>query len=333
MIRSDGLHCVKCGKKLDVTQGEWMATYDDRMDEFQGYHAPQVIFPFLVNNPMLWSRLVANKMRQPRNSFMQETLGIACDVGSRILTQKDIDAHTILPDVMTLQGNLKRYVKRVGGIDWGGAEEKSFTVHVIIGIRADGRLDVIYGKRYHGFDPDEVLPSIAKAHKFYECEMCAADYGMGFDKNVLLQKTFGIRMCQMMFCRQNKLLSYAPTLGYPRWTVDKTTALDTLFMAIKNDRIFFPREGFELLLPDLMSPFEHVTDVGGFTTRKYLRNPNQPDDFCMALCFGSMLAMKLITGGDGIDMIPASAFNRGIVDTSTPVDTSVLDPADVLSNV
>lgn len=151
---------------------------------------------------------------------------------------------------------------------------------------------------------------------------------MGFDKNILLQKLFGIRMCQMMFCRQNKLLSYSPTLGHPRWTVDKTSALDTLFIGIKNGRIFFPREGFEKLTPDLLSPYEHVTDVGGFTTRRYLRNPNQPDDFCMALCFATMLAMKLFYGTDNLDVIPDSAFNRGIVDDSQPLDLTVLDPAD-----
>ena len=332
MIQADGLHCVKCDHRIDVYEGEWMATYEDRLQDFQGYHAPQVIFPFIVNNPSLWGRLVMNKIRQPRGAFMQETLGIACDVGSRILTQKDIDAHSLLPSMLDLQKDLKRYTQFVGGIDWGGAEEASFTVHTILGIRADGRLDCVYAHRYEGFDPDEVLPSIAKAHRFYGCTMCAADYGMGFDKNVMLQKLFGMRMCQMMFCHQNKLLSYSPTLGYPRWTVDKTTALDTLFMGIKNSRIFFPREGFETLTKDLLSPYEHVTDVGGLTRRRYLRNPNQPDDFCMALCFASMLAMKLVYGSDNLDVIPDSAFNRGITD-DTPPDLTVLDPADVLTGL
>lgn len=332
LIQADGLHCVKCGKKLDVYHGEWMATYDDKMNEFQGYHTPQIIFPAIVNNPNLWSRVVNNKIRQTESAFKQETLGISCSTGSRIITQKDIDEHSLLPSMLELQKHLNRYPKLVGGLDWGGAEQESFTVHTIIGIRADGRLDVVYAKRYQGFDPDEVLPSIAKAHRFYGCEMLAADYGMGFDKNVLLQKLFGVRMCQMMFCHQNKLLSYSPTLGYPRWTVDKTTALDTLFMAIKNHRMYFPREGFETMTKDLLSPFEEVSDVGGLSRRRYLRNPTQPDDFCMALCFGSMLAMKLIYGSDNIDMIPDTAFNRGITDDSPP-DLSILDPADVLTSL
>lgn len=332
MIQADGLHCTKCGKKLDVLRGEWMATYENKMTEFQGYHTPQIIFPAIVNNPNLWSRVVTNKIKQTEAAFKQETLGISCSTGSRIITQRDIDEHSLLPSMLELQKDLKRYPMLVGGLDWGGAEEQSFTVHTIIGIRADGRLDVVYGHRYQGFSPDEVMPSIAKAHRFYGCDSLAADYGMGFDKNIMLQKLFGIKMCQMMFCHQNKLLSYSPTLGYPRWTVDKTTALDTLFMAIKNHRMFFPREGFETLTKDLLSPFEEVSDVGGLSRRRYLRNPNQPDDFCMALCFGAMLAMKLVYGSDNIDMIPDSAFNRGLTD-DTPPDLTVLDPADVLTSL
>ena len=333
MIQADGLHCTKCGKKLDVYHGEWMATYEDRMRDFQGYHTPQIIFPAIVNNPNLWSRVVQNKIRQTESAFKQETLGISCSTGSRIITQRDIDEHSLLPSMLELQSKLSRYPKLVGGLDWGGAERESFTVHTIIGIRADGRMDVVYAKRYQGFSPDEVLPSIAKAHRFYNCEALAADYGMGFDKNIMLQKLFGIRMCQMMFCHQLKLLSYSPSLGYPRWTVDKTTALDTLFMAIKNHRMYFPAEGFDKFTKDLLSPFEEVSDVGELQRRRYLRNPNQPDDFCMALCFGAMLAMKLIYGSDNIDMIPDTAFNRGITDDETPPDLHVLDPADVLTSL
>ena len=53
----------------------------------------------------------------------------------------------------------------------------------------------------------------------------------------------------------------------------------------------------------------------------------------MALCFGAMLAMKLIYGSDNIDMIPDTAFNRGITDDETPPDLHVLDPADVLTSL
>ncbi len=162
---------------------------------------------------------------------------------------------------------------------------------------------------------------------------CAADYGMGFDKNVILEKRFGLTMVQFMFVLQNKLLTYSPTLGHSRWTIDKTSALDILFMAIKNGRLFFPPyEGFEIYLRDLLSPYEEVNETGGLTRRRYLRDPARPDDFCMALCFATMLSMKLLYGEDEINIIPKSAFAGGQVPDGAPADNPV-DPQDVLSSL
>lgn len=52
--------------------------------------------------------------------------------------------------------------------------------------------------------------------------------------------------------------------------------------------------------------------------------PDNPDDFCHALCFASMVAMKLL--GLAIDdMIPPEAFGGGATDDNEPVDDR-LDP-------
>lgn len=137
---------------------------------------------------------------------------------------------------------------------------------------------------------------------------CAADFGLGFDKNVLLQTRWGVPIVQMQFCRQNSLMAYSPCLGYPRWTLDKTTALDLMFMAIKYGNIHFPpKEEFDIYTKDLLSPYEEVVDHGELAHRRYVRNPSRPDDFAMALCFGSMLAMKL-QHSDITELIPKTAF-------------------------
>jgi hypothetical protein len=115
----------------------------------------------------------------------------------------------------------------------------SFTGHTVIGIRRDGNIAVLWARRFIGFDPDEMLTEIARAHRFYKCAMMAADYGMGFDKNVMLENRFGIVVVQIMLVRQNKLLGYSPTLGQHRWTVDKTTSLEILFLAIKYGKSFY----------------------------------------------------------------------------------------------
>ena len=106
-------------------------------------------------------------------------------------------------------------------------------------------------------------------------------------------------------------------------------ALDVLFMAIRNRRIFFPKEEnfVTTYTPDLLSPYESTTEVGGLTHRLYLRNESQPDDFCHALCFASMCAMKML-GMAVDDMIPAEAFGGGRTDDNPPVDDR-LDPKEM----
>lgn len=169
MIQADGMHCCHCGKKLNVREGQWIAAYPDRMNSFRGYHIPQVVLPFIVENRNNWDKLLHKLMNGVLATFIQENLGISYSVGQRLLTQADIVRQSCLPDMKYLQDNLDRYTYTVAGIDWGGAELQSFTVITVIGIRPDGRIDVLWAKRYRGFDPDEQLTDIAKICRFYNC--------------------------------------------------------------------------------------------------------------------------------------------------------------------
>jgi hypothetical protein len=261
---------------------------------------------------------------------MQEVLGISCSVGARIISQRDIDRQSVLPSVAALQKQLRNYVVTVSGVDWGGAEQQSFTVHTIIGIKPDGKIDVLWARRFVGFNPDEVLSEIAKAHRYYKCAMMAADYGMGFDKNVMLEQRFGITVIQIMLLHQNRLFGYSPTLGQHRWTVDKTTSLEILFLAIKYGRIFFPPQSeFKLYTEDLLSPYEEVTESGGLSRRRFLRNPARPDDFCMALNFACLLGMRLINS-TMLDILPPEALGASDTARTAPAVVDV-DPTDVLA--
>ena len=335
MIQADGMHCLHCGQRLDVSVGQWVAAYPDRMKTFRGYHIPQVICPFIVNNKNNWDKLLHKLMNGVLATFIQENLGISYSVGQRLLTRSDIVRQSVLPSTKRLQEEVKtnpaRYSFVVAGIDWGGAELTSFTVITVIGIRPNGRIDTIWARRYRGYDPDEQMTDIAKICRFYNCVAVAADAGMGLDKNQILAKRFGLPIVQMQYTRQLKLFGKNKSTGRTNvvqcWTIDKVMALDTLFLAIKHRRIFFPREGFEIYTEDLLSPYEQTTEVGGITHRLYLRNQAKPDDFCHALCFASMLAMKLL-GMAVDDMIPEEAFGGGIVSEEAPIDDR-LDPNEV----
>lgn len=329
MIQADGMHCAHCGKKLNVREGQWIAAYPDRMKSFRGYHIPQVVCPFIVENKNNWDKLLHKLMTGVLATFIQENLGISYSVGQRLLTMEHIRRQCILPSTKTLQDEIKnnpaRYSYVVAGIDWGGAELTSFTVITVIGIRPNGRIDVLWARRYRGFDPDEQMLDIAKICRFYGVTACFADAGMGLDKNQILSKRFGLPVVQMQYTRQLKLFGKNQSRGRTNmvqcWTIDKVMALDVLFLAIRNRRIFFPKEeGFiTTYTPDLLSPYESTTEVGGMTHRLYLRSEAQPDDFCHALCFASMGAMKLM-GMAVDDMIPETAFAGGETDDEAPVD-------------
>jgi len=333
MIQADGMHCVHCGRKLNVRDGKWIAAFPGRMNSFRGYHIPQVVVPAIVEDPAKWNRLLTKLTSGILATFIQENLGISYSVGQRLLTRADIQRQCLLPSTKTLQEELKanpnRYSFTVAGIDWGGAELSSFTVITVIGIRPSGRIDVLWARRYRGFDPDEQMTDIAKVCRFYNVIACAADAGMGLDKNQILAKRFGLPIIQMQYTRQLKLFGRNQSTGRTNtvqcWTIDKVMALDVLFLAIRNRRTFFPKEeGFWIYLEDLLSDYEATTEVGGITHRLYLRNQSQPDDFCHALCFASMAAMKLL-GMAVDDMIPPEAFGGGIVSGDAPVDDR-LDP-------
>lgn len=332
MIQADGMHCLHCGRRLDVSVGQWVAAYPDRMKTFRGYHIPQVVCPFIVNNRNNWDKLLHKLMNGVLATFIQENLGISYSVGQRLLTRNHIMRQSILPSTKTLQDEIKnnpnRYSFVVAGIDWGGAELSSFTVITVIGIRPNGRIDTLWARRYRGYDPDEQMTDIAKICRFYNVAACFADAGMGLDKNQILAKRFGIPICQMQYTRQLKLFGKNQSRGRTNvvqcWTIDKVMALDTLFLAIRNRRIFFPKDRFDIYTDDLLSPYETTTEVGGITHRLYLRNEAHPDDFCHALCFACMGAMKLL-GMAVDDMIPAEAFGGGFTDDTDPVDDR-LDP-------
>ncbi len=326
MIQADGLHCVECGGRLDVRQGEWVPARPKLMTSFRGYHIPQIVLPFHAENPDNWGKIMRDVLTLPVPVILQEVLGISCSQGQRLIDQSVIDRQSVLPSMLEMQDQLHRYAFTVGGIDWGGAEQVSFTVHVVLGVCADGSMDVLWARRYHGFDPDEMLTEMAKTAHFYHCRATAADYGLGFDKNVMLESRFGLPICQIQLCRQNSLMAYRPALGHQRWMVDKTTALDLMFMAIRYGKIRFPpKEEFDIYTKDLLSPYEQVVDHGELAHRRYMRDPSRPDDFAMALCFASMTAMRL-QNSSIVDMVPDDALRA---EPGKPA-YAPLDPSELL---
>lgn len=329
MIQVRGPSCIFCGRLLDVRRGEFIHAVPAREKSFVGYHIPQIIIPNIVYSKRRWSELVNKMMRQPPASFLQEVLGISCSTGARLINLKDIEKCCVLPDMLDMQKTLSGYIATVGGIDWGIAEQTSFTVHVVIGIRPNGQFDVLWAHRFVGFDPGEVLSQVVKTHRFYRCKACAADFGMGFDKNWILSKQYGLPIVQIQYTRQNQFLNYNPaTNGQPRWLVDKTTALELMFLGIRKGCYNFPpMSDFKTYAEDLLSPYEMTNETGTGTSRRFVRSPASPDDIAHALCFATLAALRMY-GGSLLDFAPDFAADslKGMP------DPSVVDPREMLKS-
>lgn len=331
MVQAAGLSCARCGKILNARNGEFVPTYPNRHSLFAGFHIPQIVIPAITENPKKWSALIQKCINQPPATTSQEIFGISCSTGARIITENDIRKYSILPSMLEMQKPkwLRKYVYTIGGIDWGVAEQTSFTVHTVIGITSDGLIDTLWAKRFEGFDPDEVLIQIAQTHRFYNCCMCCADFGVGFDKNIMLKHRFGLPMVQMQYTNQNQLLNYKEFLGHARWMVDKVTAMEYLFLAIKYGRIRFPPAAeFYKYAQDLLSPYETVLEVKGIETRRFIRNPSRPDDFAHALNFAFMGAFRLL-GMSMLEGVPVGAMGTDSTSVATPVSDRI-DPLELL---
>jgi len=320
MIQAQGPTCTNCGSLLNVRLGEWIHGSPDMEFVFPGYHVPQIVVPAIANNPRKWAELVYKVAHQPVALTMQEFLGISSSLGARLITQQDIDKYCVLPvtSEMIKPEWRSKYYKVIAGIDWGIAEQQSFTVLTILGIRRDGKMHVLWIKRYAGFDTDHLLKDIAQTCRAYKADIVSADFGMGFAQNSMLAHRFGLPVVQIQYARQQQLLNFRPLLGLPRWTVDKVAALEVMYWGIRYGRFAFPpKHQSDPYTRDLLSPYEETSVVQGLEQKRFMRNPNIPDDFAHALCF-AMLAGQHLIGGSLLNIVPEGAMGADVPTAAMP---------------
>ena len=309
MISVRGPCCSKCGALINVRGGVYVHAKPDLAEEFPGFHVPQIVVPAITEDPVKWRKLITKVEKYPESLLFTEVLGISHDSGARLITQADIDKASNLGTHDDLKKCIKNYQYTVLGIDWGIAEISSFTVSCVLGITHSGQIDVLFGKRYVGQNIEATIADLIQTFRAYNCVMCAPDFGVGFTNNQLLVNR-GIPVSQVQYVRQNKLMSYGELQGIPRWSVDRNTALSMIFWGVKYGKIHFPNvECSADYTRDLLSPYEHVVEVSsGMSTKKFLRDPSRPDDFCHALTFGSLMAMKLI-GDSMLNIVPEHSID------------------------
>jgi hypothetical protein len=80
-----------------------------------------------------------------------------------------------------------------------------------------------------------------------------------------------------------------------------------VFWAIKEGKIRFPNvEISEPYTRDLLALYEHMSEpVSGISHKLFRRDPAKPDDFCHALTFASLVAMRL-AGHSMLNLVPGN---------------------------
>jgi hypothetical protein len=313
-IRPEGVVCPYTSKLLNVRDGQYVHAQQDAMEQgYIGLHIPQLIIPDMVESPIEWNKIWRAYNEYDRPKFLQEVLGIPTMEGAREITLQDLKNMCCLPDneeeaIRKTANRYYRYV--VSGCDWGGSDynpaEKtkvSYTVHVIIGLTSDDKIDILYMKQHSGMGYREVADHIVRDHKRFNANAIASDFGVGAAYNMLIREQLPADKHFILGYVGPKSAPLSAPQGYSwfnQFSLNRTESITELYSAIRqtSPRIrCFSWDRAENLLMDFMNLFRVPLEnaASGAAEFKYRRHGSKPDDTLHALNFAFTL-MRLLKG-------------------------------------
>lgn len=185
MLGREGLICAKCGKPVNTERGYWLHAIPERRATYLGYHAPQPIFPMHCRSYSKWRLLLDKVENLDEYSVMTEVMGESWDAGAKMVTLADLKRACVLPwkndaAAAAPHATSRRHQFRVLAIDWsgGGAKEESLTAMAVLGVRIDGKIEVVWMKKYpHSADYYADAMRAIQAFKQFNCSFLAHDFG------------------------------------------------------------------------------------------------------------------------------------------------------------
>jgi hypothetical protein len=352
MIRPKGLCCLKCGRVLNVRDGKW-----DFEDQYSlnlgrwGFHVPQIIVPANTENESKWLRIYSNAQDTTNfTGFCEEYLGEATEEGSKEISVSDLQRMCTLGDIKDVQRYVfdtkvnSKYSHIVSGCDWGGSDynpsiksKTSYTAHVILGVRRDGKFDLLDFTRYSGMDWDSVSLSVAKRHNEFGAYAIANDYGGGAVYINNLRKLMDpFRVIALKYTGPtSNLLSEPKDSNFPGlYSLNKTEAISATFQAIKTGELRAPNwEQCKSALLDVVNLVRVPSESrSGEKTFLYHRKPNKTDDFLDAITYALILG-KILQGrplfidprsqASFYNLLSGGAYMRNIVRNNTAKSISI----------
>ena len=180
-ITPDKYVCRKCGRELTrnniAKRGRWVKL--NSKGDMWGFRITQ-----MMNPSMPAEDIYKKMMTYDSQKFNNEVLGRSYENADKpfpplLLEQMLDNDYTFLPSKI---GDFL-YSHTFAGVDWGTGG-KSYTVLIIIGIRPDGRKQMIYAKVYkigEELDREWQFNHILGMIQQYQVSYFIADYGHGFD--------------------------------------------------------------------------------------------------------------------------------------------------------
>lgn len=311
--------CHKCRKPLNPRAwpqggGHWIHRKPDRRDLFVGYHVPQIILPLHYERPDKWRILCAKQTgwgNTPLNVFYNEVLGESVDEGQKLVSESELQAASVLdwennirqPSPM-IRDRLRHYKFRVLGVDWGGGGETgvSFTTLALMGLRPDGKIDVLWGKRL--LTPNDHMREAREIRhwvNYFGVDLMPHDYtGAGIVRETVLiqagmteEHIMPIQYVRAASKSLLRVVEATPIHARRHWRLDKTRSLLYTCEAIKLGMIRFFKYDYKSeddrgLLNDFLSLVSEKTETrlaGEIYT--IIRNPMRTDDFAHSCNLGA----------------------------------------------
>ena len=194
----------------------------------------------------------------------------------------------------------------VSGCDWGGSDynaaEKlkvSTTVHVVMGIDAYGKFDILHMKRYMGMDYDDISDDIVGNHLALGGTAIGSDFGVGAVYNNRIRKHISPdKHLIFMYVGPRSPYIDEPEKAhlYNMWSLNKTETLTVLFDAIKAKRIrCYHWELAQEFLLDFMNMYRAPAELpGGATTFTYRASALKPNDTAQAVNYAFIVGKILL---------------------------------------
>jgi hypothetical protein len=312
MIQPKGFSCCKCGKLLDTRTGAFMHQYPHLINlQRVGFHVPQIVLPSVLNNPTRWHDIYQQKQTTDTRHFLQEIIGIPTEEGEREITKQQLmDICDLGPQHLLQEKAIKGgYNFIVSGMDWGGTDylpdlnlKKSTTVHVIVGVKSTGQIDILYFRRYPGMNYDEIIDTIIFKHQQLRGTAMASDFGGGQVYNSKIRERIGPEK-HIIFCYVGPLTAFISEPHGPhmfnQWSLNKTESISMTYEAIRKHRIHcydWAESGPYLM--DALNMYRAIGEKRGESGTShflYRPHPSKPNDALQALNYAFMLG-KVLNG-------------------------------------